>query len=212
FRPPILKITILGILLGTIPLFGGWGASNWATAWASQAGDSHAAASSTTNAPPPPPDPTLKSWTNISRSLPGSISSLLGGALAFLIGRRLTYFFLCVCCLICNYMLFHVESPHGADFLFWMGALGFFSGFFFGWLPLCLPELFPTRVRSAGAGVSFNWGRILTGVGVLASAAALKQVFEGRYADVGLISGYIYVVGMVVILFAPDTSQARLED
>lgn len=212
FRPPILRITLLGILLGTVPLFGGWGASNWATAWASEAGDTQTASTATKEVPPTESNPALKSWANVSRSLPGSISSLLGGALASLLGRRFTYFLLSLCCLICTHMLFRVESPGTDEFIFWMGALGFFSGFFFGWLPLCLPELFPTRVRSAGAGVSFNWGRILTGIGVLASAAALKEIFEGRYADVGLVCGYIYAIGMVVILFAPDTSQRQLDD
>ncbi len=213
FRPPILKTTIIGILLGTIPLFGGWGASNWATAWASEAGDTQAVTAPAEDAQPSTkPDPTLKSRTIIYRSLPGSIASLLGGALASWLGRKRTYFLLCLCCFLCTQMLFRVESPLSDDFLFWTGALGFFSGFFFGWLPLCLPELFPTRVRSAGAGVSFNWGRILTGIGVLASAAALKQIFEGRYADVGMICGFIYAVGMLVIFFAPDTSQRRLDD
>ncbi|MCA9026248.1 MAG: MFS transporter [Planctomycetaceae bacterium] len=213
FRPPLLRITIIGILLGTIPLFGGWGVSNWGAAWASEAGDTSVAASedeqqtSTSKS-----DPTLKSKANIYRSLPGSIASLLGGALAYWLGRKKTFFLLCLSCFICTQMLFRVESPNSDEFLFWTGALGLFSGFFFGWLPLCLPELFPTRVRSAGAGVSFNWGRILTGIGVLASAMALKKVFEGRYADVGLICGYIYAIGMVVILFAPDTSQRSLDD
>jgi MFS transporter, SHS family, sialic acid transporter len=210
FTPPVLKTTLLGILLGTIPLFGGWGVSNWANAWASEAGDkptASASADATTDA-----DPTLKSKATIARSLPGSISSLLGGALAFYFGRKRTYFFLSLCALVCTQMLFRVESPQGPTFLFWMGALGFFSGFFFGWLPLCLPELFPTRVRSTGAGVSFNWGRILTGVGVLASAIALKQAFQGRYADVGQLTGLIYAVGMVAILLTPPMSDSALED
>ena len=70
FRPPLLKTTLLGILLGTIPLFGGWGVSNWASAWASEVGDTAKIS-----------DPILKSMTVIARSLPGSISSLLGGCL-----------------------------------------------------------------------------------------------------------------------------------
>lgn len=210
FRPPLLKTTLLGILLGTIPLFGGWGVSNWATAWASEAGDTPAATS--TDETPPQADPTLKSKAAIARSLPGSISSLLGGALAFYLGRKRTYFGLCLLALICTQMLFRCESPEADGFLFWMASLGFFSGFFFGWLPLCLPELFPTRVRSTGAGVSFNWGRILTGVGVLASAIALKQAFQGRYADVGQLTGLIYAVGMVAILLTPTMSDAALED
>ena len=213
FRPPILRITIIGILLGTIPLFGGWGVSNWAAAWASEVGDRQdATARGADPGPSTQSDPTLKSRAVIYRSLPGSIASLFGGALASWIGRKRTYFLLCLGCFLCTQMLFRVEDPSQDEFLFWMGALGLFSGFFFGWLPLCLPELFPTRVRSAGAGVSFNWGRILTGIGVLASAMALKQIFEGQYADVGLICGYVYVIGTVVILFAPDTSRSGLED
>ena len=212
FRPPILKLTILGILLGTIPLFGGWGVSNWATAWASEVGD-------TQN-----DDATLKSVTVIARSLPGSLSSLLGGALAFWLGRRRSYFLLSLGALICTQFLFRA-NPGGDGaivlfelpllgqtvevtvFLAWMAGLGFFSGFFFGWLPYCLPELFPTRVRATGAGVSFNWGRILTAIGVLATAAVLKQALQGKYDVVGQYTGLIYVLGMVVVWFIPSPSE-----
>jgi MFS transporter, SHS family, sialic acid transporter len=204
FRPPLLRITLIGILLGTVPLFGGWGVSNWANAWASEAGDTATKTKAS--------DPALKSWTTIARGLPGSISSLLGGALAFYLGRKRSYFLLSLGALVCTQMLFRVDDPHDPAFLFWMGALGFFSGFFFGWLPLCLPELFPTRVRSTGAGVSFNWGRILTGIGVLVSAVALKEAFQGEYAVVGRITGFVYALGMVVILFAPDSQCGELED
>ena len=212
FRPPLLKITMIGILLGTIPLFGGWGVANWASAWASEAGDKTVAKKKGDTTEPKAKDPTLKSWTVVARSLPGSLSSLLGGALAFYLGRKRSYFLLSLCALICTQFLFRVDSPHDAMFLFWNGALGFFSGFFFGWLPLCLPEMFPTRVRATGAGVSFNWGRILTGIGVLVSAIALKEAFQGRYADVGKITGFIYVLGMIVILFMPNSEGSELEN
>ncbi|MEO2035596.1 MAG: MFS transporter [Planctomycetaceae bacterium] len=235
FRPPLLKTTIVGILLGTVPLFGGWGVSNWGQAWASESGDRVPALKqideepdSDTSQTASKPDPALKSRATIARSLTGSVTSLLGGALASLIGRKLSYGLLCACAFACTQFLFRIDDPAGkepfftanlgftvwqpTEFLFWMGALGFFSGFFFGWLPLCLPELFPTRVRSTGAGVSFNWGRILTGVGVLVSAAALKAAFEGQYADVGQITGYIYAVGILVILFAPRLSGHDLDD
>ena len=157
-----------------------------------------------------------------------SISSLLGGALAFWLGRKRTYFLLCIGALVCTQFLFRVESPIDSTTLFtitmfgrnlpiteylgWVFGLGFFSGFFFGWLPLCLPEMFPTRVRSTGAGVSFNWGRILTGFGVLASAIALKELFKGDYAQVGRITGFIYAVGLVVIVLAPIGKYEGLED
>lgn len=234
FKPPILKVTMIGILLGTIPLFGGWGVSNWTSAWASEVGDrqqkTKVAETDEQEAPPKKTksDPILKSMTVVARSLPGSISSLLGGALAFWLGRKRTYFLLCIGALICTQFLFRVESPIDSTTLFtitmfgrnlpiteylgWVFGLGFFSGFFFGWLPLCLPEMFPTRVRSTGAGVSFNWGRILTGFGVLASAIALKELFKGDYAQVGRITGFIYAVGLVVIVLAPIGKYEGLED
>ncbi len=197
FRPPILWLTILGIGLGTIPLFGGWGSSNWAIAWASSFDDAG-----------------LKARVMLARSLPGTISSLLGGGLAMMIGRRPCYFILSLGALVSAQVLFHSLHPVEDEFwfLFWFGSLGFFSGFFFGWLPLCLPELFPTRVRSTGAGVSFNWGRILTAAGVLFAGGMLKQYFNSDYAEIGKWTSLIYAFGLIIVFFVPDTKQRALDD
>lgn len=208
FRPPLLQVTLLGIALGTVPLFGGWGSSNWANAWASKIGDKTKQEARQTETRS---DPGLKARLLLARSLPGSISSLLGGALALLMGRRLTYFLLSVGALFSAQYLFWFLEPGDAQFYVWTAILGFFSGYFFGWLPLCLPELFPTRVRSTGSGVSFNFGRILTAVGVLAGGTLLG-FFDGDYARLGRVTSLIYVLGMVVIWFAPIRSDAAIED
>jgi len=78
-------------------------------------------------------------------------------------------------------------------------------------LPLFLPELFPTRVRSTGTGISFNSGRIVAACIVL-SAGLLMDWFRGDYSRVGFWSGLIYVVGMVIIWFAPRNNAMELED
>lgn len=214
FRPPILKTTLLAIALGTVPLFGGWGSSNWAVFWASQVGDQKKAAAGdeATKEQKEKPDPALKARVQLARSAPGSLSSLLGGALAMLIGRRLFYFLLSFAALFCSQYLFWFTSPDQAQFLYWTGALGLFSGFFFGWLPLCLPELFPTRIRSTGAGVSFNFGRILTTIGILVGASLLKELFHGDYAQIGRLTSLVYAVGLVVIFFVPVRNDQELED
>jgi len=240
FRPPILRTTLVGIALGTVPLFGGWGSSNWANAWASQVGDkpnqkrqvikevtsgssesSEALGTLTDKSSPASPgesevpkknNPALKAKVMLSRSAPGSVSSLLGGALAIWLGRRRCYFLLSLGALASAQILFWFNEPGTGWFLFWNASLGFFSGFFFGWLPLCLPEMFPTRVRAAGAGVSFNWGRILTAIGVLVAAGLLKTVFHGSYAEIGRVTSLIYLLGMVIIFFVPDTSKTNLDD
>jgi hypothetical protein len=74
-------------------------------------------------------------------------------AIAAVVGRRLSYCLISMGALVCAQWTFWTLTPTDATFLVWVGALGFFSGIYFGWLPLFLPELFPTAARSTGAGV-----------------------------------------------------------
>src|SRR5262249_33941907 len=107
--------------------------------------------------------------------------------------------------------IFRNLVPTDRWFLFWVSVLGFFSGIYFGWLPLFLPELFPTRVRSTGSGVSFNFGRILT-AGTIFAAGALMDLFGGDYARIGQVTSLLFLLGMLVIPFTPDTSRKQLAD
>ena len=61
---------------------------------------------------------------------------------------------------------------------------------FFGWLPLYLPEMFPTPLRATGTGVAYNSGRFLTAGGVLI-AGKLIEAFHGDYAKVGEVTGLV---------------------
>jgi MFS family permease len=125
-------------------------------------------------------------------------------------GRRSTYFVISLGSLAISGYIFGVMSPaDGNEFLAWAFLLGLVSTVYFGWLPLYLPELFPTHARATGAGVTFNFGRILATVGVLGAGVLIRQ-FAGDFARVGAVTSLIYAVGMVVILFAPDTSTAKL--
>ncbi len=159
------------MLLGTIPLFGGWGSSNWANAWASEVGGSSKS-----------DDPALKARALLARSAPGSVASLLGGTLCLSHGTSRMLLS------PCSWMLglFSVSVPpftsierflHLVD-----GCFGSIQRFLLWVASVCLPELFPTRVRATGAGVSFNFGRIATAVGILAVASMLKATFGGDYA------------------------------
>ena len=202
FHPPLLRITLVGILLATIPLFGGWGSANWMVPWAGQVGESMT-----------PPNPLLKAQVSQARSLTGIVGSLLGGWIGSIAGRRRAYFGTSLLCLASAQFTFWFLVPTDPSFLYWVGALGFFSGIFFGWLPLFLPELFPTRVRSTGAGVSFNFGRILTAITVFVSGALISSEFiRGDYARLGRVTSLIFALGLLAIWFAPDTSQKQLED
>src|SRR4029079_14295558 len=98
-----------------------------------------------------------------------------------------------------------------AQFTTFTFLLVFVGVAYFGWLPLYLPELFPTAVRATGTGVTFNFGRILAIPPILGAGWVIQQ-FGGDYAKVGSVTSLIYVLGMIVICFAPDTSKRKMHE
>jgi MFS family permease len=145
------------------------------------------------------------------RSAGGAIGSLFGGWIASFLGRRLTYFLISVASLAAGEYVCLAMTPEEHGFAAMVFAVGFISTIFFGWLPLYLPELFPTHARAAGAGVSFNFGRILTGLGVLATGA-ITTWFHEDYGRAGSVTMLVYALGTIVILFAPDTTKQKPAD
>jgi hypothetical protein len=138
---------------------------------------------------------------------------LLGGWIAGVVGRRPTYFLVSIATLISAQYTWFSNPAERTSFLIGVATLGFFSGIYFGWMPLCLPELFPTRVRSTGAGVCFNFGRILTAFLVLGASTLMSlPIIDGRFERVGCVTSLFFAVGMVAIWFAPDTSTKKLDD
>jgi len=119
-------------------------------------------------------------------------------------GRRPAYFILCLVSLLACGYLFRSVHEYGPIFLGMVFLVGGVSAAFYGWLPLYLPELFPTRARATGQGLSFNSGRVLAAVGAL-QMGSLMQHFNGSYAKAGALITLIYIVGMVVIWMAPET-------
>jgi len=189
FKKPYLGVTLIGIILATVPLLGGWGCFAWIIPWASEVGS-----------------PELKAQILQTRSIASIIGSGLAAVIALKIGRRSCYFVSCLFALIISQYIFWFASPTDSNFLIFVALWGFFNGIFFGWLPFFLPELFETKVRATGAGVSFNYGRILTAATIFLTPW-LKAMFDGNHAQVGQITSLIFILGMVAVILAPDTSE-----
>jgi SHS family sialic acid transporter-like MFS transporter len=197
FRPPLIKYTLIGILLSTVPMTGHWGAANWMVPWANQLQDE--AGSNVLSA--------ATQWTKSSGAV---IGSLLGGWLAGFFGRRTAYFVVSLLSLTCSLYIFNFITPLDRSFLPLVFVQGLIGTVYFGWLPLYLPELFPTHVRATGTGMTFNGGRIATALGVMLGGYLIR-LFEGDYARVGQLTCWIYAAGMVIICFAPDTSAKKID-
>jgi SHS family sialic acid transporter-like MFS transporter len=195
FRAPLVKVTLIGIMLGSIPLIGAWAASKWMIPWADQIGGVAR--------------PDYKAMTQGWWAFGAILGSLAGGQIASLLGRRRSYFLISLGSLVLTIAMFQLTAPLQPSFFPIVFAQGFVATLFFGWLPLYLPELFPTHVRATGSGISYNVGRFATGAGVL-TAGLLFTAFGGSYPSVGSAAATIYGLGMVAIWWAPDTTRRSL--
>lgn len=186
-RPPLLRYTLAGIALGAIPLLGSWGSQKWILPWAGQVGAQIGQES-------------LKADTQTVWAIGAAIGSLCGGWLATYFGRRTTYFGVSLGSLILAQLIFAKLDPsQGWRFMVPVFLLGVVGTVYFGWLPLFLPEMFPTRVRATGSGVSFNSGRIVSAIVVLATSGLVVS----DYAAIGSMTSWVYAGGMIVIFLVP---------
>ncbi|HUT14198.1 MAG TPA: MFS transporter [Thermoguttaceae bacterium] len=156
-------------------------------------------------------DPHAKGWIQTVLSIGAILGCFIGALLANWLGRRPAYFVLCLTSLISCAYLFNCLSQYNAQFIAVAAVAGLTSAAFYGWLPLYLPELFPTRVRATGQGVAFNFARILAAGGAQLTAV-LIIAFDGSYPKACAIIVLIYLVGMVLIWFAPETKGKPLPE
>lgn len=155
-------------------------------------------------------DPKAKSWVQTLLSVGAILGCFLGPLLANWLGRRPAYFLLCLGSLLsCGY-LFGFLTEYNMTFLAVAGVAGLLSASFYGWLPLYLPELFPTRVRATGQGVAFNFARIFAAGGAWLTGVLID--FYGGYAPACSTIILIYIVGMILIWFAPETKGKPLPE
>lgn len=197
FRGSLKSKTILGSCLAGVGLLGTWGAVQFLPAWAGQFTG----------------DPQKAAWTQIVAACGAIVIPIAVALLAERFNRRAAYIGLCAGSLIVCQLLFwgfRVDPQFGAAFLTMAFFVNGITGGFYGWLPLYLPELFPTRVRATGAGLTYNAGRVIAAVGTIGSGSLLS-VF-GSYAVMGSVMSLIYLLGFVVIAFAPETKGRPLPE
>jgi len=143
------------------------------------------------------------------------VGNVLAGCLARLVGYRraiaaifATYFVL----MMVTYGV--VRDAEGI--VFWLPFLGMVQGCF-ALFTMCLPPLFPTLLRTTGAGFCYNAGRVF---------AAIGTVIFGLFAHVGsgtgalcdhrlalFYAGFLFLPAAVVTwLWLPETGGDRIAD
>jgi MFS family permease len=240
FSPGLCKTTLLAIVFSAIPLIGTWAAvSGWIPLWVEQMHEAQLVHAELPGFDLSSTDKShlteklgeakkllseekwqeiagaagrAKASVQIVLAIGAIIACYVAPVIGGIAGRRPVYFGLSLLSLLSCGLLFRCLNLSDG-LLFWLVAwfAGGVTAAFYGWLPLYLPELFPTRVRATGQGVSFNFGRILAAVGAL-QMGTLVSVLGGNYADAGATITLIYVLGLVLIWLAPETKGKPLPD
>jgi SHS family sialic acid transporter-like MFS transporter len=189
FKFPQRRLTLIGIALSSVVLIGTWGSVQWIPLWADKlTGGTQASA---------------KALTSVLVAA-GAVVGCFGGSLFGHLGRRISYCGICLLSYGLCVWLFLGCSVYGLTFLTLCFFVGAVSGSFYGWLPLYLPELFPTRIRATGQGVSYNFGRLVAAAGAL-GAGQLVSYYGGSYARMSLSIILIYPLGALLVWLAPET-------
>ena len=133
------------------------------------------------------------------------------------IGRRPTFAIFFTLAMVTTALAFGCMEKMPRDL--WMVALmGGAQLSVFGGYAIYFPELFPTRLRSTGSSFCYNVGRYVSAIGPF-GLAMLKpklvsllasQVLAYRWAGVTMCS--CFLVGLVALLFAPETKGKPLPE
>jgi MFS family permease len=140
------------------------------------------------------------------------VGSLLGMVtftfVASYLNRRRAFLGAFVLCLLTTSFVFYSLKTE-TDAYWMLPMMGFAQLALFAGYSIYFPELYPTRLRGTGVGFCYNVVRFLT-VPFNLGMGWLSTVLSFRTAAV-ILSG-IYVLGMVTLLWAPETKDQPLPE
>jgi MFS family permease len=187
FRPPLLRVTVLGGLMGTGAQGGYYAVTTWLPTFLRTERKLSV----------------LDSAGYLAVSITGAFCGYLaGGFLADKIGRRLTFLVFAVGAGLIA--VTYTMVPFGNAAMLVLGfPLGFFASGVFSAMGPFFTEHFPTRVRGVGQGFAYNFGRATgalfpTLVGVLSAQMPLGQA-------IGLFAGLAYATMAIAAFLLPET-------
>lgn len=192
FRGDVLRTTILTILVCSVALTAVWALIFW-------------------SAPHLQNLPDIKGWTLKAKQTYSSqviaiatITALIGNFFAALLARRYGYrvaatvmFLGSVLCMSGAYAIPHNHN----EMVFWLPVAHFFVQGIFGLFPLYIPPLFPTLLRTTGAGFCYNIGRVAAAVGTIVFGLFTKV---GDYRLTLFYVGLLPIIGILVALIIPE--------
>jgi MFS family permease len=109
---------------------------------------------------------------------------------------------MCIGSLVMLPTTFLVPAAYGHVMVL-LPLLGFFNNGIFTGFAIYLPELYPTSLRGTGAGFCFNVGRVLAASGPFLTGYLVAVL--GGFGRAASAVALIYLLGLVILWFAPET-------
>lgn len=201
FEGRLRRSTWTGTALAFVAVFGLWGATNWTPSLV------HSLPELTGK------EPTLIAAHVSYAVMVLNVGALLGyfsfGVLANRFGRKPMFALMNAGSLLLMPLTFFFSHTY-ATVLLLLPILGFFSKGIFGGFPLYFPELYPTRLRSTGAGFCYNAGRIVASVSPYLTGTLVATL--GSFGRAASVVALIYLFGLAILPFAPETKDRPLPE
>jgi MFS family permease len=140
----------------------------------------------------------------------GGLGLLSFGPLAERLGRRGAFGFFLLGGLAASLVLFPFAWSQEALWAL-LPAFGFLTLGMHAGCAVYFPELFPTRLRATGGGFCFNVGRLVAAP-VLVVAGLMKNTWKLPHTDAAVILSVLFLAGLVVLAFAPETKGRDLPE
>jgi len=190
-EPETRQRIILAFLMSLTTTLAWWGISSWVPPYiASVAVKANL------------PGPQWASYAGMAYNFGAILGYISLGFLADRFGRKPVVMFYFAASLLMTPVLFLWTTD--LNLLLVAAAVNaFFTLGQYSWMPVWLPELFPTRSRATGIAFSFNAPRFIAFLGPLFAGTLIVQF--GGFSRAALIISCIYVLGFCVAPFLPET-------
>ncbi|MCA9101947.1 MAG: MFS transporter [Planctomycetales bacterium] len=222
FYRPHVRNTLVGVALSSIGLVTFWGAHIYGKNALLRHAQQQALVDDNVPADAPQSAKT-KAWaahaTQIKRAemlsmvlntVGGGLGLVLFGTISNRMGRKGAFVLYHAVAFVMVLVLFEGLIARGASAIWLAVALPVFGFFTLGMhagYAVYFPELYPTRLRGTGAGFCFNMGRIATAVAFF--SFGMVTITQEQKA---IVLAPLYLVGVVVVLFAQETRNQALPD
>src|SRR6266850_864871 len=204
-HPRWRKNALVGLFLGLSGMFGLWGIGFFSPELISTA--LAGAAQNRVD--------TVRAWGSTFQDGGALVGMLVFTYAASRWSRRGAFLVAFIMSLTITAFVFH--SLHSATQAYWMlplmgfAQLGVFAGY-----SIYFPELFPTRLRGTGVGFCYNTVRYLAAffppMLVSLNALLLAHNFNEPFRKAATMLSFIFVLGMVALIWAPETKGKPLPE